>query len=158
MVASFTIIKLSTEGVDSTTESLSCVNCRWAIVEDASVAAKMAYFIQLNTLGLSQDAQARGITLLRAIMSSYENQRAGGVERERQPFFHYGQAVLEGRWRRMRQALDNTSRFDLPEYESSFCSFLGKNFRANPGKYLPRLSSTKLLILNFSSIVATWIN
>ncbi|KAG0586410.1 hypothetical protein KC19_2G088600 [Ceratodon purpureus] len=104
----------------------------WAIVEDASVAAKMAYFIQLNTLGLSQDAQARGITLLRAIMSSYENQRAGGVERERQPFFHYGQAVLEGRWRRMRQALDNTSRFDLPEYESSFCSFLGKNFRANP--------------------------
>jgi L-tryptophan--pyruvate aminotransferase len=98
-------------------------------VEDARVAAKMAYFIQLNTLGLSQDAQARGITLLRAVMSSY-----GGVEPEREvPFFHYGQAVLEDRWRRMRQALENSSRFVLPEYESSFCSFLGKSFRDNPG-------------------------
>lgn len=110
-------------------------------MEDASVAAKMAYFIQLNTLGLSQDAQARGITLLRAIMSSYEQRP--GVEPERRPFFHYGQAVLEDRWRRMRQALDDSSRFVLPEYEYSFCSFVGKHFRANPGTYIIVLNSAE---------------
>ena len=102
-------------------------------MKDPSVAAKMAYFVQLNTLGISQDAQARGITLLRAIMASYDQQSPGGVEPQRQPFFHYGQAVLEDRWRRMRQALENSSRFELPEFEPSFCSFLRKHFSANPG-------------------------
>lgn len=113
----------------------------WAIVQDASVAAKMAYFIQLNTLGVSQDAQQRGLTLLRTIMSSYQSQAgppqppgrdSGEPVHKLQPFFHYGQAVLEDRWRRMRLSLANSSRFVLPEYDSLFCSFLGKPFSANP--------------------------
>jgi len=115
---------------------------RWAIVQDASVAAKMAYFIQLNTLGVSQDAQQRGITLLRTIMSSYSQavpqppgRNSGEPVHKLQPFFHYGQAVLEDRWRRTRRSLANSSRFELPEYDSLFCSFLGKPFSANPGNY-----------------------
>ncbi len=104
------------------------------------MAAKMAYFIRLNTLGVSQDAQQRGITLLRTIISSYSQVpqaqppgRNSGEVHNLQPFFHYGQAVLEDRWRRMRLSLANSTRFVLPEYDSLFCSFLSKPFRANPG-------------------------
>lgn len=98
----------------------------WAIVEDEKIATKMAFFVQMNTLGVSQDAQARGVTLLRSITSSYNTRP------ERQPFFHLSQAVLEDRWARMSQALQNSSRFVLPEFEPASCSFFGRAFQPNP--------------------------
>jgi L-tryptophan--pyruvate aminotransferase len=106
--------------------------CRWAIVKDKNVADKMAMFVRHNTLGVSHEAQARATTLLRTIMSSYRNSPVK-IEKGREPFFHFGQAVLENRWRRLRQALQNSSRFDLPNYEAAFCSFLQREFKPNPG-------------------------
>lgn len=110
---------------------------RWAIVKDARVAAEMAFYIQMNTLGSSHDAQQRGISILRNIMSSYSRgpRDLGGDDRKIQPFFHSCQAMLEDRWTRLRQALRDSPRLVVKEYDLEFCTFLGKAFQANPGTW-----------------------
>ncbi|CAM6036698.1 unnamed protein product [Sphagnum compactum] len=50
----------------------------------------------------------------------------------RMPFFHYIQALLEERWRRIVSVLEGNSLFTLPVYDEAFCTFLGKAFRPNP--------------------------
>ncbi|KAH8951780.1 hypothetical protein BDL97_09G047700 [Sphagnum fallax] len=50
----------------------------------------------------------------------------------RMPFFHYIQALLEERWRRIVSVLEGNSLFTLPVYNEAFCTFLGKAFRPNP--------------------------
>jgi L-tryptophan--pyruvate aminotransferase len=46
---------------------------RWAIVKELAIAQKMAQFIELNTIGVSQDAQVRATGLIRAIMKGYNS-------------------------------------------------------------------------------------
>ncbi|CAK9196005.1 unnamed protein product [Sphagnum troendelagicum] len=45
----------------------------WAIVKELAIAQKMAQFIELNTIGVSQDAQVRATGLIRAIMKGYNS-------------------------------------------------------------------------------------
>jgi hypothetical protein len=64
----------------------------------------------------------------------------------RMPFFHYIQALLEERWRRIVSVLEGNSLFTLPVYDEAFCTFLGKAFRPNPGMYYNLISYTHLSI------------
>ncbi len=64
----------------------------------------------------------------------------------RMPFFHYIQALLEGRWRRIVSVLEGNSLFTLPVYDEAFCTFLGKAFRPNPGMHYNLIGYTHLSI------------
>ncbi len=66
----------------------------------------------------------------------------------RMPFFHYIQALLEERWRRIVSVLEGNSLFTLPVYDEAFCTFLGKAFRPNPGMYYNLICYKHLSILS----------
>ncbi|CAK9236903.1 unnamed protein product [Sphagnum troendelagicum] len=105
----------------------------WAIVEDKRIAMKMFEYIRVNTLGVSQDAQRRAFTLIRTIIDDIERIPTRSSDAPpRMPFFHYIQALLEERWRRIVSVLEGNSLFTLPVYDEAFCTFLGKAFRPNP--------------------------
>jgi len=46
---------------------------RWAIVKDAAVAKKMVKFVELNTIGVSQDSQIRATQILKAVIQGCNN-------------------------------------------------------------------------------------
>ncbi|KAH9531264.1 hypothetical protein CY35_19G029100 [Sphagnum magellanicum] len=45
----------------------------WAIVKDAAVAKKMVKFVELNTIGVSQDSQIRATQILKAVIQGCNN-------------------------------------------------------------------------------------
>lgn len=126
----------------------------WAIVEDVRVATKMSEFIKVNTVGVSQDSQLRATTLIHTIINGHKQAKMkqkhvkdnDGEEEEEEedlvdcntqqkqwrPFFHYGQTILEERWRQLLLVLEGHSLFNIPTYDQAFCSFLHKSFQPNP--------------------------
>ncbi|CAM6113929.1 unnamed protein product [Calypogeia fissa] len=107
----------------------------WAIVKDLDVAKRMAKFIELNSIGVSKDAQIRSTQILRSVIMAYkgddrmldERTMSGAVEvhaESKQGLFHFGASEMAFRWRRLRYALASGVRFSLlPEFESAYCAF-----------------------------------
>jgi len=147
------------------------VCCSWAIVEDVRVATKMSEFIKVNTVGVSQDSQLRATTLIHTIINGHKQSKMkqkhvkdnDGEEEEEEeeeedlvdcntqqkqwrPFFHYGQTILEERWRQLLLVLEGHSLFNIPTYDQAFCSFLHKSFQPNPG-IISKLMPCLLLVL-----------
>jgi hypothetical protein len=134
---------------------------RWAIVKDPGVAKKMAEFVVLNTIGASQDAQLRAAGIMRAVVKGYRSDTVedcvsdgmnifldqrwffvwgrGAVHAmlARGKLFHWSKAVMESRWRRVRNALAGNKRFSIPEPTlPAICTFLGTASSPYPGTQL----------------------
>ncbi|CAM6126897.1 unnamed protein product [Calypogeia fissa] len=117
----------------------------WAIVTDLEVAQKMAKFIELNSIGVSKDAQIRTTQILRAVAKAYEvggddgivdvrtMSEAVEVHMEKQGLFHFGASEMAYRWQRLRSALASGVRFSLlPEFEPALCTFFRQKRSATP--------------------------
>lgn len=114
-------------------------------MKDEAVAKKMAYFIEVSTIGVSHDAQVRATQLLRVVVrnavpsaSSGPIQLRGpsqlwGPELLQQDMFRYGYSIMDYRWRALREALEGSKRFRLPEFEPAHCSFFGQITQPTPG-------------------------
>jgi L-tryptophan--pyruvate aminotransferase len=138
---------------------------RWAIVKELAIAQKMAQFIELNTIGVSQDAQVRATGLIRAIMKGYNSNsqlikslgpldaapaadhlvqpaavaaaKDSGHDEERQ-FFHFGKAMMEARWKGVRAALAGNQSVTVQHPSApAHCTFMGTTSTTNPGQNLP---------------------
>lgn len=122
------------------------VSGRWAIVKDLDVAQKMAKFVELNTIGVSKDAQTRATQILRSVTKEYRvgsnvpEQKSSAIVEDHvqapgaQPLFHFGSSEMAYRWTRLRTALDGGARFKLPNFQPAFCTFLGRMGTPTPGK------------------------
>ncbi|XLT95831.1 hypothetical protein HN873_017493 [Arachis hypogaea] len=66
----------------------------WAIVKDEGVYKKMEEYIQINTMGVSREAQLRALKLLNVVL-----------EGNAKPFFQFGYATMRYRWTRLKQVL-----------------------------------------------------
>ena len=118
--------------------------CSWAIVKDVAVAKKMGLFIEINTIGVSQDAQVRGAGLIRATMKAYKqkwipnghDKSVGGLLSSGK-FFDYGKVIMEARWKAVREALSGSKNFSVPMVnDPATCKFLGTSFSTNAGQSL----------------------
>ncbi|KAH8946985.1 hypothetical protein BDL97_11G015600 [Sphagnum fallax] len=106
----------------------------WAIVKELAIAQKMAQFIELNTIGVSQDAQVRATGLIRAIMKGYNSNsqliKSLGPERQ---FFHFGKAMMEARWKGVRAALAGNQSVTVQDPSApAHCTFMGTTSTTNP--------------------------
>lgn len=107
--------------------------CRWAILKDANVAMRMTKFMELNTIGVSHDSQVRATQLIKAVVQGYT---ASSEPSDNNKLFHFGSTVMQYRWKRLRAALNASSEFQIPEMETSNCSFFHKEIDSSPGNHL----------------------
>ncbi|TJX35019.1 hypothetical protein E8P77_34595, partial [Soehngenia saccharolytica] len=72
----------------------------WAIIKDYDLYQKMYLYVQYNTLGVSHDTQLRATTLLKAILSGYEQSKGAKTLKtdSKQLLFHYAYPVMRRRW------------------------------------------------------------
>lgn len=110
------------------------------------MAQKMAKFIELNTIGVSKDAQIRATHILRSVTKAYRgavdnfpmaHERTVSeeveVQVEKQALFHFGSSEMAYRWLRLRSALRSGVRFSVPEFKSAFCTFFRRTRTPTPG-------------------------
>ncbi|XP_057774583.1 tryptophan aminotransferase-related protein 1-like [Salvia miltiorrhiza] len=94
----------------------------WAIVRDENVARKMVKFIEMNTIGVSKEAQLRSASVMELIsLSCTQKRKPCDVDN----FFEYSQRAMAERWKRLREVVDGSSNqlFSLPKFPAQYCNF-----------------------------------
>lgn len=104
----------------------------WALVKDADVARKMVKFIEMNSIGVSKDSQIRAARILQVVSDGYDLPDSKGADR----LFHFSRHLLADRWGRLRQAVEESGRFSLPQFSSEFCEFTKEHAETYPGIYI----------------------
>lgn len=100
-------------------------------MKDADVAKKMIKFIELSTIGVSKDSQLRAARVLKvAADSCYQ---AGSSEFS-ESFFEFNYHLMAERWQLLREAVNVSGLFTLPQFSSGFCRFLQQVSDPQPGK------------------------
>lgn len=101
----------------------------WALVKDREVAKKMTTFIEINTIGVSKDSQIRAAKILQAVSDSCDraNQKEAAGS-----FFDYSYKHMAERWKKLREAVNKTELFSLPNFSLETCSFSGRTFGQLP--------------------------
>ncbi|KAG8366084.1 hypothetical protein BUALT_Bualt17G0039100 [Buddleja alternifolia] len=91
----------------------------WALVKDEKVARKMVKFIQVNTIGVSKEAQLRAANIMEIISLSCQRSKP----RELANFFEYSQNLMVERWNKLRNAIKNNELFRVSKFPLQFCNF-----------------------------------
>lgn len=105
--------------------------CSWALVKDREIAKKMTTFIEINTIGVSKDSQIRAAKILQTVSDSCENAN----QKEPESFFDYSYKFMDERWKKIREAVNKTELFSLPDFSLETCSFSGRTFGQLPGNF-----------------------
>lgn len=100
----------------------------WAIIKDYDLYQKMYLYIQYNTLGVSHDTQLRATTLLKAIISGYEQSKGMKAFKtdSKQLLFHYAYPVMRRRWESLERIFSASDRFSLQSLQPLYCNFFKK--------------------------------
>jgi hypothetical protein len=106
----------------------SVLESRWVILKDFDLYQKVTFYVTLNTLGVSHEAQARATQLMRTVVKSYSKGNPGKAG-----IFHFGHDVLASRWARMQAICKKSSRFSLQELKPGYCNFFKKVSEPSPG-------------------------
>ncbi|KAF9625682.1 hypothetical protein IFM89_025467 [Coptis chinensis] len=93
---------------------------RWAIVKDKNVAEKMRKYIEIGTIGVSEESQLRAAKILRAASDSCQDS-----SEEVESFFNNGRRCMTERWERLTSVVKLNGLFSLPEYSTEICNFSG---------------------------------
>lgn len=104
---------------------------RWAVVRDEDVARKMVKFIEMNTIGVSKEAQLRSASVMELISLSCQKRKPCDVEN----FFDYSQCTLADRWKRLRDVVTKNQLFSLPKFPAHYCNFRREVVQTYPGNY-----------------------
>lgn len=91
----------------------------------------MTEFIVVSSIGVSKESQLRATKILNVLSDSHEERsRFKDVE----AFFDHSYNVMATRWRQLRDAVETSKLFSLPEFPHSKCSFSGRAFASQPGE------------------------
>ncbi|KAK4429798.1 Tryptophan aminotransferase-related protein 2 [Sesamum alatum] len=91
----------------------------WALVRDEKVARKMVKFIEVNTIGVSKEAQLRAANILETISLSCQQHKPRDLDN----FFECSQRLMAERWKKLRDVVDNNDLFYVPKFPIQFCNF-----------------------------------
>ncbi|KAF5185454.1 Tryptophan aminotransferase-related protein [Thalictrum thalictroides] len=101
----------------------------WALVKDKEVAKKMTKYIELNTIGVSKDSQLRAAKILRTLTDSCENMEKTD---HTECFFKDGHLIMAERWGQLRDAVQRSGMFSLPQFSPDFCNYKGTVTEPHP--------------------------
>ncbi|KAK4402758.1 Tryptophan aminotransferase-related protein 2 [Sesamum angolense] len=91
----------------------------WALVRNENIARKMVKFIEINTIGVSKEAQLRAANILETVSLSCQRHKPRDLEN----FFECSQRLMAERWKKLREVVDNTELFFVPKFPIQFCNF-----------------------------------
>ncbi|KAH7570330.1 hypothetical protein ACOSP7_018391 [Xanthoceras sorbifolium] len=100
----------------------------WALVKDTEVARKMIKFIELSSIGVSKESQLRAAMILGTLSHSYQNFSSNIPDN----FFEYSHCLLAERWKKLREVVERSELFSLPDYPLKHCNFTGKFSQSHP--------------------------
>ncbi|KAK9129829.1 hypothetical protein Sjap_010316 [Stephania japonica] len=87
----------------------------WAFVKDKAVYERMAHYLEVNSVGASQDAQLRALVLLRTVLKD-----------DGREFFGFGHKTLRERLVKLNRSLSKSKRFSLQKLSPHNCSFFNQ--------------------------------
>ncbi|KAL6547387.1 hypothetical protein OROMI_023108 [Orobanche minor] len=96
----------------------------WAIVRDENIARKMVKFIEINTIGVSKEAQLRAANILEIISLSCQPPHINKPF-DLPNFFKHSHRLMAERWNRLRNTINNNQHFHVSKFPSQFCNFNG---------------------------------
>ncbi|KAK9017190.1 hypothetical protein V6N11_079672 [Hibiscus sabdariffa] len=83
----------------------------WAVIKDETVFNRMVTHMQINSLGVSKDAQFRAFKLLKAVL-----EEGTGI-------FDFAYRTMKTRWERLAATLSLSNRLSLQKINPQYCSF-----------------------------------
>ncbi|KAL4313247.1 hypothetical protein GQ457_01G010690 [Hibiscus cannabinus] len=83
----------------------------WAVIKDETVFNRMVTHMQMNSLGVSKDAQFRAFKLLKAVL-----EEGTGI-------FDFAYRTMKTRWETLAATLSTSSRLSLQNINPQYCSF-----------------------------------
>ncbi|KAG4939508.1 hypothetical protein JHK82_045232 [Glycine max] len=93
----------------------------WAIVKDEAVYEKMLTYMDMNTMGVSREAQLRALKLLDV-----------ALEGDGKEIFQFAYSTMRDRWIRLKEIISKTKRFSLQKISSQYCTFFKRDRDASP--------------------------
>ncbi|XP_075485985.1 L-tryptophan--pyruvate aminotransferase 1-like [Primulina tabacum] len=91
----------------------------WALVRDKNVAKKMVKFVELNTIGVSKEAQLRAAKILEVVSASCQKVKPHDLE----DFFEYNHNLMAERWKKLRASVKINELFCVPKFPLQYCHF-----------------------------------
>ncbi|KAL8532694.1 hypothetical protein ACS0TY_009054 [Phlomoides rotata] len=85
----------------------------------------MVDFVDINTIGVSQEAQLRAASLLEFISTSCHKPKLDN-------FFEYSELLMAERWNKLKNALAKNELLHIPELPQHYCNFAKKFVETHP--------------------------
>ncbi|KAG8378802.1 hypothetical protein BUALT_Bualt07G0022800 [Buddleja alternifolia] len=101
----------------------------WAIVKNQEIAKKMTEYIVLSTIGVSKESQLRAAKILQVLADTHEHRNNF---KENEAFFDHSYNLMARRWKQLRDAVEKSKLFSLPEFIHGKCAFSGRTFASQP--------------------------
>ncbi|PIN09987.1 L-tryptophan--pyruvate aminotransferase [Handroanthus impetiginosus] len=92
----------------------------WALVRDEKVARKMVKFVEINTIGVSKEAQLRAANILEIISLSCQTDNK---PHDLDNFFEHSHNLMVQRWNKLRDVVLNNGLFSVPKFPLQYCKF-----------------------------------
>lgn len=89
----------------------------------------MTRFIELSSIGVSKDSQIRAAKIMGTMCDNYQDFESENSE----SFFEFAHQLMAKRWKRLREVVEGSEVFSLPEYPKEYCLFHGEYTEAYPG-------------------------
>ncbi|XP_027359298.1 tryptophan aminotransferase-related protein 4-like [Abrus precatorius] len=93
----------------------------WAIIKNETVYQKMLTYLDLNTMGISREAQLRALKLLDVV-----------IEGDGREIFQFAYRTMSDRWRRLKQILSKSKRFSLQKLSPQYCTYFKRTRDLSP--------------------------
>ncbi|CAJ1953202.1 unnamed protein product [Sphenostylis stenocarpa] len=94
----------------------------WAIIKDEAVYEKMLTYLEMNTMGVSREAQLRALKLLDVVLH-------GDDEKE---IFQFAYSTMTNRWKRLKETISKSKRFSLQKLSPQYCTFFKRERDLSP--------------------------
>lgn len=98
-------------------------------MNDIEVAKRMTRFVQLSSIGVSKESQARVAKIIGVICDGYQNLKSN----ESELFFEYSKRLMRERWEKFRGAVEQSKVFTVAKYPRAYCNFTNETSETYPG-------------------------
>ncbi|XP_017439181.1 tryptophan aminotransferase-related protein 4 isoform X2 [Vigna angularis] len=94
----------------------------WAIIKDEAVYKKMLTYLDMDTMGVSREAQLRCLKLLNVVLEGDDGKE----------IFKFAYSTMRHRWIRLKEIIGKSKRFSLQKLSSQYCTFLKRDRDPSP--------------------------
>ncbi|XP_047157126.1 tryptophan aminotransferase-related protein 4-like [Vigna umbellata] len=94
----------------------------WAIIKDEAVYEKMLTYLDMNTMGVSREAQLRALKLFDVVLEGDDGKE----------IFKFAYSTMRHRWTKLKETISKSKRFSLQKLSSQYCTFFKRERDLSP--------------------------